>query len=318
MNEDLQLREPAPTLPAGAPDGNDPIARATLCQTGSASYRAGWLIGVALLAGLLLGVAMLIGSLLWLVPSPMILAVFVFIAVLHQSATAAFGKWSSLHYAIGATLLDTPMLVFGLIIAPADPFLLQFAISLILIPCCWQPLVRWFWAWRDIAALARDDRTHRLGEPPGDPPADATADAIVRDAAESDLSALREIVPNANHLQRIGTGPQARYLVVELAGRVVGFGRVVLERLPNRPHMPVPWICNLNVHPDFRGRGLGSMLIAELESVALVHGHRIVHIGASSIDARACSLYRRLGYDPIEPPDADRRNHVIYLARQIA
>ncbi|HCW51912.1 MAG TPA: N-acetyltransferase [Clostridiales bacterium] len=59
------------------------------------------------------------------------------------------------------------------------------------------------------------------------------------------------------------------------------------------------YLSNIAVHPDFRGRGLGTRLLREVESSALRAGCRRVVLDAESDNERAIRLYSRLGYSVV-------------------
>ena len=54
------------------------------------------------------------------------------------------------------------------------------------------------------------------------------------------------------------------------------------------------------VDPDRRGLGLGSQLLAHLESVSADLGHRVVRLDTNDNLTEALTLYRRRGYREIE------------------
>jgi GNAT superfamily N-acetyltransferase len=156
---------------------------------------------------------------------------------------------------------------------------------------------------------------------------------VIRDASMADLEALERCYRRADHAERIRTadGRTRRYLVVELEGEVVGFGRVMLAASPSdRAALCFPRIANLNVRPDMRRRGLATALVLAMERIARAAGHRVVHMGVNRDNARAGPLYRRLGYEPVEGPPAPdspadarglpprRGRGVITLAKRLA
>jgi len=83
----------------------------------------------------------------------------------------------------------------------------------------------------------------------------------------------------------------ARYCVVEVNGRVVGYGGMWL--IMDEAH-----ITNIAVHPEYRGRGIGTKLIGAL--IAEVSGTNIygmtLEVRRSNI--RAQKLYRKFGFVP--------------------
>jgi ribosomal protein S18 acetylase RimI-like enzyme len=140
----------------------------------------------------------------------------------------------------------------------------------------------------------------------------------IRDAAAEDLPALAALkygpVMHRDRL-RDADGLQLRYLVVELGGEVAGFGLLVLGQPRNWPAMKhLPQMIDLFVREDLRGRGLGTRLIREIE------GHAFRSAGAGTrmwlgVDPEdnpgALRLYRRLGYEVVDPrPVEDRWEYV--------
>ena len=88
-----------------------------------------------------------------------------------------------------------------------------------------------------------------------------------------------------------------RILLAELDGAVVGFA-TVLNRLPfDSPDSPTghfAYLMDLGVHEPFRGRGIGSALMAAAENVARSGGaleFRTLVLHGN----RAVNLYRRCG-----------------------
>ncbi|KQS59925.1 hypothetical protein ASG36_02550 [Geodermatophilus sp. Leaf369] len=88
-------------------------------------------------------------------------------------------------------------------------------------------------------------------------------------------------------------------LVAEVGGRVVGTGllrwaprdAVVAERWPGMPE-----VSNLQVHPDERGNGHGTALVADACTRASAAGHARIGIGVGLDNPEAARLYLRLGF----------------------
>ena len=55
-------------------------------------------------------------------------------------------------------------------------------------------------------------------------------------------------------------------------------------------------ICHLHVRPAYRGRGVGTALIAAAERTARELGHALVALGVDEDNPDARRLYERLGY----------------------
>jgi ribosomal protein S18 acetylase RimI-like enzyme len=87
------------------------------------------------------------------------------------------------------------------------------------------------------------------------------------------------------------------FLVIEVGDRVVG--KAVL----NWTHNPdgTPWLWLGSVDPDFRGRGLGTLGLAEAERRARDRGHATIEMCVDDDNPRARDLYLRHGYTIVGP-----------------
>lgn len=83
--------------------------------------------------------------------------------------------------------------------------------------------------------------------------------------------------------------------VAELNGKVVGEVEVIFSKEPvNGKPMRIAHIDVIEVHPDYRGRGIGRALIEFVEEVA---GERGVEMLTVQPDEEAKGFYKRLGFD---------------------
>ena len=64
---------------------------------------------------------------------------------------------------------------------------------------------------------------------------------------------------------------------------------------------PVAEVKKVYVAPTARGRGLGRLLVSEVERLAAVHGRTRVRLDTRADLVAARRLYARLGYDEIDP-----------------
>ena len=81
----------------------------------------------------------------------------------------------------------------------------------------------------------------------------------------------------------------ARYLVVELDGRVVAYAGTWL--VIDEAH-----ITNVAVHPDFRGRGYGELVMRELMQLSSDTGMVWMTLEVRRSNVVAQSLYHKLGF----------------------
>lgn len=79
-------------------------------------------------------------------------------------------------------------------------------------------------------------------------------------------------------------------IVAECSGAVIGFAAT--EDGDN-------YISDLWVAPDFEGRGAGTALLSAVEDVIAGRGYSTAEVEVLAENARALTLYRRLGYKPV-------------------
>lgn len=139
---------------------------------------------------------------------------------------------------------------------------------------------------------------------------DHPANLRVRDAKETDLSALCHLKPGrAIHSDRIrdAESPTFRYLVLVKDDEVIGFACLVFVRPSSwsdaDDRSNLPQIVDLLVSVSQRSRGYGSYFIQQLEQIAAQNGSRSLYIPVDfPANEGAHALYRRLGYQQIQPP----------------
>ena len=135
-------------------------------------------------------------------------------------------------------------------------------------------------------------------------------DLRVRDASEADvenLCALRYVASPAIHLDRLrdARNGDLRYLLIENASQIVGFGVLVFRRPTSWSDAGdasnLPQIVDLFVAEKQRGQGIGSFFIVQAELIAREKGCGEIFIGVDPIDnPRAHSLYLKLGYAALQ------------------
>jgi GNAT superfamily N-acetyltransferase len=130
----------------------------------------------------------------------------------------------------------------------------------------------------------------------------------IRSAVLADLEALTRIkAPAALHRDRLRDAGEAmlRYLVIERDQQVVGYGMLVFHRPSTWPdHFrtdQLPQVVDLLIASDWRGQGLGTVLITEMETLAKRGGYDRLYLCVDPVDnPRAYSLYLRQGFLPLQ------------------
>lgn len=107
----------------------------------------------------------------------------------------------------------------------------------------------------------------------------------------AELSALYRIAPlgekKPDDLKRAFTNSMYKCFV-RSGGRLVGAGRALADGVD------CSYLCDVAVHPDFQGRGLGKAIIAKLKELSA--GHRKIILYANPGKE---GFYRRLGFLPM-------------------
>lgn len=85
-------------------------------------------------------------------------------------------------------------------------------------------------------------------------------------------------------------GDLPHFIVARVDGAPVGCASVVAHDLPTRPDLG-PWLANVYVRPDWRGRGLGTALAVH----ATAYGARLGDV-LYLYTAGSTALYTRLGW----------------------
>lgn len=141
-------------------------------------------------------------------------------------------------------------------------------------------------------------------------PAGATGPRLlVRDAEPRDLDAVTALVrelatsfdPDEERVadavaelvdgMRVGEGAHERLRVAEAEGVVVGYCLASVHRTLHA-NGPSAWVEELVVDPAWRGRGVGSALMADVEAWAVRRGAAVVALATR----RAGGFYAGLGY----------------------
>ncbi len=71
-----------------------------------------------------------------------------------------------------------------------------------------------------------------------------------------------------------------------------------------------PWLASLYVSPDYRGRGVGSLLTRSVENLAAKLGYRELYLFTPD----AQGLYQRLGWESLS--EIQRQDHTAWVMRR--
>jgi ribosomal protein S18 acetylase RimI-like enzyme len=113
-------------------------------------------------------------------------------------------------------------------------------------------------------------------------------ECYVRDYPPRAVQFFRDFHSEASILER---NVEGELLVVEQQGRLIGTGAIVGED-----------IFGVFVHPEFQGKGIGSLLMRELEALAVEKGN---HEAVLDVSLPSRPFYERLGYRIIAEKSID-------------
>ncbi|WP_018757670.1 GNAT family N-acetyltransferase [Paenibacillus terrigena] len=156
----------------------------------------------------------------------------------------------------------------------------------------------------------------------------APQDIRIRDAEEFEQEAIAQVMIEA-YQQYAHDLPQPRWeeyrdsirnsvygnatyarIVAELDGEIIGSVQMFLssEAAYGKPELGIhsPIIRLLAVSPDYRGRGIATLLIQEAARRSVLLGYSTLHLHTSDMMASAVLLYERLGFE--RAYEADTRN----------
>jgi ribosomal-protein-alanine N-acetyltransferase len=125
------------------------------------------------------------------------------------------------------------------------------------------------------------------------------ASTAVRQAIEADLLAIQRIEresfpqPWPYEAFRRFLGEEG-FLVCEQDGAVAGY--VVADSMPNYGR-PLGHVKDIAVHPEYRGRGLGRLLLRRALGVLDAAGARTVKLEVRAGNDTAIGLYRAFGFE---------------------
>jgi ribosomal protein S18 acetylase RimI-like enzyme len=148
----------------------------------------------------------------------------------------------------------------------------------------------------------------------------------IREVTEEDLLALewegqysRFRLVYRRAMKEAQQGTQV-LLVAELNAMIIGqiFIQLNSVRADPRPQPYTGYLYSLRVKPDYRNRGIGSMLIESAEETLQERAYRRILIGVAKVNQDARRLYERHGYhviaeDPGEWSFVDHNGQLQYV-----
>lgn len=104
----------------------------------------------------------------------------------------------------------------------------------------------------------------------------------------------------ASFLNDLSNSKNGVILVAEASGDVVGYLLSYMSDVPvdGRYYRPrnVLWVEDITVDREFRGRGIGSLLLQECERWARTNGYTDIELNVYDFNRQARGFYERRGY----------------------
>jgi GNAT superfamily N-acetyltransferase len=122
---------------------------------------------------------------------------------------------------------------------------------------------------------------------------------ISTDPSRLDVSAITDMLSRAYWAEGRSSEMISRYLQYSLtfglydSSRQIGIARVVSD------YTTFAWLCDVFIHEDYRGQGLGKWLIETVHSHPDLQGLRRWMLATRD----AHGLYRQYGWVPLDPPE---------------
>ncbi|HYB68766.1 MAG TPA: ribosomal protein S18-alanine N-acetyltransferase [Candidatus Acidoferrales bacterium] len=128
--------------------------------------------------------------------------------------------------------------------------------------------------------------------------------AIIEDALVRNLGRLCEIETECFRDEAFTKGQMLQLLkeyncvnlVARVDGTIAGFviGMIYVDRKATYAH-----ILTIDVSPAYRRKGIGQMLLQEIERIFKEKGVKASHLEVKEDNVAAINLYRKLGYEKI-------------------
>jgi ribosomal-protein-alanine acetyltransferase len=113
---------------------------------------------------------------------------------------------------------------------------------------------------------------------------------------EIEIECFRREAFTKNQIARLLKEYNCVSLVARVSGIIAGFiiGMIYVDRKALSAH-----ILTIDVSPAYRRRGIGQMLLEEIERIFREKGVKTSHLEVREDNAVAINLYRKLGYENV-------------------
>lgn len=85
-------------------------------------------------------------------------------------------------------------------------------------------------------------------------------------------------------------------LLAQDGNNLVGYILITMEKLSWRAFNPIADVVNLSVAPEYRGKGIGTVLVQKAKKLALKRGAKRMGVSTLAGNAPAIRFYQRLGF----------------------
>ncbi len=102
-----------------------------------------------------------------------------------------------------------------------------------------------------------------------------------------------------NHIVKENQQKDGRIYIAENDGKAIGFISLRIEQKGNEillPSIESVFITDFIIHPEFRGKGVGKLLLAKADEYAKERNISYIKLSVFAANTNAVELYRKLGF----------------------
>lgn len=112
-------------------------------------------------------------------------------------------------------------------------------------------------------------------------------------------------------IEQVYLNNQGEFLVGEIENRIVAMGAI--KKITSTRSE----IKRMRVHPDFQRRGLGQMMLAQLEARAIGLGYCTLQLDTTTLQVAAQQLYRKNGFVQLEKTETIKGLTVLFFEKDL-
>ncbi|GLV54307.1 GNAT family N-acetyltransferase [Dictyobacter sp. S3.2.2.5] len=112
-------------------------------------------------------------------------------------------------------------------------------------------------------------------------------------------------------IEEVYLNNQGEFLVGEIENRIVAMGAI--KKITSTRSE----IKRMRVHPDFQKRGLGQMMLTQLEARAIALSYQVLQLDTTTLQVAAQQLYRKNGFVQLETIEIVKGLTVLFFKKDL-